>query len=112
MSDDDTSAQAFHSDEETMRLALAAADAIKRLVADRAALRSRLSAREAELARLRQHVDLIRNNYRKLASELVAQLEIVDKIESDDAKDTDGVVEFPRFLDNASPKAGTWKSEP
>jgi len=107
MSDEDTSGQAFHSDEKTVQLALAAADAIQRLVADRKALRSRLSARDAELARLRQHVVLLRDNYRRLASELVSQLEIVDRIDSEVAKGTDGIVEFPRFLENASLKAGT-----
>src|SRR5262249_1510038 len=95
MSDDGTSA--LHSDEETAKLALAAADAIKRLVADRAALRNRLTAREAELAHLRQHVDLIRDNYRRLASELVTQLEVVDRLDHEVAKETDQVVEFPRF---------------
>ena len=89
-------ADPFHSDEETDRLALAAVEAIKRLIAERNALRH-------EAARLRDHVTLIRNSYRRLANELVTQLQLVDSFESD-AQRTAGLVEFPRFLGNNTDK--------
>jgi hypothetical protein len=48
-------------------LARAAAEAIKRLVAERNALRSRVTVLERELLRLRDHFTLIRDSYRKLS---------------------------------------------
>jgi hypothetical protein len=71
----------FHSYAETERLALAAAEAIKRLVAERNALRSRVTVLDRELLRLLDHFTLIRNSYRKLANELITQLQFVDKLE-------------------------------
>ena len=96
---DDPNAQAgrLHFDEETDRLALAAIEAIKRLIAERNALRH-------EATRLRDHVALIRNSYRRLANELVTQLQIVDSFDTE-ARRTGGLVEFPRFLGNVPPKA-------
>jgi FMN phosphatase YigB (HAD superfamily) len=87
----------FHSDEETDRLALAAIEAIKRLIAERNALRQ-------EVTRLRDHVALIRNSYRRLANELVTQLQLIDRFDSE-AQGTGGLVEFPHFLGNVPPKA-------
>jgi FMN phosphatase YigB (HAD superfamily) len=83
-------ADPFHSDEETDRLALAAVEAIKRLIAERNALRQ-------EVTRLRDHVALIRNSYRRLANELVTQLQLIDRFDSE-PQGTAGLVEFPRFL--------------
>ena len=100
-----TPKSSVHSDDETVELALAAAEAIKRLVSERSALRSFLASREAELARLRGHVAMIRDSYRRLANELVSQLELVDKLEGEVRQETAGLVEFPRFLGNP-PKAG------
>jgi hypothetical protein len=70
-------------DADTEQLALAAVDAIKHLIAERKALGNRVAVLEYELARVRDHFDLIRDSYRKLANELVAQLKIVDKFESE-----------------------------
>jgi predicted nuclease with TOPRIM domain len=95
----------LHSDEETLQLALAAAEAIKRLIAERDELRGRLVSQELEVARLREHVGLIRDSYRRLAHELVSQLELVDKIDSEVGQETAGLVKFPRFLRNLPPKA-------
>ena len=91
-----------HSDDEMVQLALAAAEAIKRLVAERAALRNLLAGKEAEVARLRDHIGKIRDSYGRLANELASQIELVDKIESDVRQETAGLVEFPR----STPKAG------
>ena len=60
------------------RLALAAAAAIQRLVAERNALRSHAVAQARELTRLRNHFTLIRDCYRKLTAEFVTQLQHVD----------------------------------
>jgi FMN phosphatase YigB (HAD superfamily) len=84
------------SDEETDRLALAAVESIKRLIAERNALRH-------EVTRLRDHVALIRNSYRRLANELVTQLQLVDSFDSE-AQGTAGLVEFPRFLGKVPPR--------
>jgi hypothetical protein len=93
------------SDEETDQLALAVVEAIKRLIAERNSLRSRLISREDELTRLREHVALIRDSYRRLANELVTQLELVDKFDGETAQASGGPEEFPRFLSNVPPKA-------
>jgi hypothetical protein len=93
------------SDEETEQLALAAIEAIKRLIAERNALRGLANTQERELIRLRDHVNLIRNSYRRLANELVTQLELVDSFDSEVTQGTAGVIEFPRFLGNDPPKA-------
>src|SRR5262245_6342255 len=90
------------SDEETEQLALAAVEAIKRLIAERNVLRSRLISREHEVTRLREHVALIRDSYRRLANELVTQLELVEKFDGATAAEPE---EFPRFLSNVPPKA-------
>jgi hypothetical protein len=97
MSDGAPTQDLLHSDEDTDQLALAAVEAIKRLIAERNALRH-------EVVRLRDHVTLIRNSYRRLANELVTQLQLVDSFESD-AQRTGGLVEFPRFLGNIPAKA-------
>jgi hypothetical protein len=60
------------------RLALAAAAAIQRLVAERNALRSHAVAQARELTRLRNHFILIRDSYRRLTAEFVTQLQHVD----------------------------------
>jgi hypothetical protein len=87
-----------HSDEDTVQLALAAAEAIKRLVAERAALRNLLAAKEAEVARLRGHIAKIRDSYGRLANELASQIELVDRLEGEVRQETMGLVEFPHFM--------------
>jgi hypothetical protein len=64
--------------EETERLALAAADAIHRLVAERNAFRNYAATLERELTRLQRHFTLIRDSYRRLTSEFVTQLQHID----------------------------------
>lgn len=93
----DSHADPTHSDEEMERLALAAAEAIKCLIAERKVLRQ-------EVARLREHVALIRNSYRKLANELIAQLQLVDSLEQN-KPGTDGLLQLPQFLGRDSQKA-------
>jgi len=94
-----------HSDEEMVELALAAAEAIKRLVAERTALRNLLAAREEEVARLREHIRMIRDSYRRLANELASQIELVDKLDSEAGQEIAGLVKFPRFLGHLPPNA-------
>ena len=81
-----------HSDDETEQLALAAAEAIRSLIAERKLLRQ-------EVAYLRQHVSLIREGYQKLANDLIEQMRFIEGLERNRAG-PDGVVEFPRFLEN------------
>ena len=78
------------SDDETERLAVAAVDAIKRLIAERHALRGKLVAKEHELTRLRERFILVRDSYRKLANELVTQLQLFEKLERDEARASTG----------------------
>jgi hypothetical protein len=82
-----------HSDEETERLALAAVDAIKRLIAERNKLRSLVTGQERELIRLRDHVSLVRNSYRRLANELITQLQLIDNMEGEVAEKPTGPTE-------------------
>jgi hypothetical protein len=78
------------SDDETERLAVAAVDAIKRLIAERHALRGELVAKEHELTRLRERFILVRDSYRKLANELVTQLQLFEQLERDEARASTG----------------------
>jgi septal ring factor EnvC (AmiA/AmiB activator) len=70
------------SDNEAETLALAAAEAIKRLVRERQVLRDQLAAQARETQRLRDHVTVLRDNYRKLANELIAQLKLLDQLDT------------------------------
>ena len=56
------------------------------------------------MIRLREHLNLIRNSYRRLANELVTQLELIDSFDSEVAQGTAGLIEFPRFLGSVPPK--------
>jgi hypothetical protein len=60
------------------RLVLAAVAAIQRLVVERNAFRSQAAAQERELTRLRRHFAVIRDSYRRLTSEFVTQLQLLD----------------------------------
>lgn len=64
------------------QLALAAAAAIQRLVAERNALRSHSDVQAQELTHLRRYVFLIRDSYRRLALEFVTQLQHIDSAAS------------------------------
>ena len=67
-----------HASDEDEHVALAAAMAIQRLIADRNALRNHAAAQERELTRLRRHIALIRDSYLRLTSEFVTQLQHID----------------------------------
>ena len=60
------------------RLLLEAANAIQRLVAERDTLRRRVDTLENELARLGERTGLIHESYRRLATEFVTQLRLLD----------------------------------
>lgn len=68
---------------EDERLALAAADAIQRLIAERNALRDHAAAQNRELMRLHQQITLIRDSYRRLTFEFVTQLQHIDSVVGD-----------------------------
>ena len=75
------------SAEDVERVALAAAEAIERLVAERRTFSSRLGARDRELMRLRatnaelrRQIALIRDGYVRLATECVTQLQHIDEV--------------------------------
>ena len=67
-------------------MAFAAVEAIKRLIAERAALRSLVTTQEHELVRLRDHLNLIRISYRRLANELVTQLQLINNLDGEVAE--------------------------
>jgi hypothetical protein len=69
----------FDGDEQ---LALAAAGAIQRLVAERNALRRHSDVQAQELTHLRRYLTLIRDSYRRLALEFVTQLQHIDSAAS------------------------------
>ena len=60
------------------RLLLEAANAIQRLIAERDALRRRVDILENELARLGERTALMHDSYRRLATEFVTQLQLLD----------------------------------
>jgi hypothetical protein len=98
------------SDDETERLAVAAVDAIKRLITERHALRGELVAKEHELTCLRERFILVRDSYRKLANELVTQLQLFEKLERDEARASTGAEGFEPNRETAlSPRACTHK---
>jgi hypothetical protein len=76
--------------DETEKLALAAVEAINRLIAERHALRGELSAKERELKHLHERFILVRDSYRKLATELVAQLQLFERLEREEARASGG----------------------
>jgi hypothetical protein len=78
----------LHSDDETEKSALAAVEAIKRVITERHALRGGLAAKERELARLRERLTLVRESYQKLANELVTQLQLFERLEREEARST------------------------
>jgi len=78
------------SDDEVDKLALAAVDAINRLIAERHSLRSELVAKESEVKRVHKRFILVRDSYRKLANELVAQLQLFERLEREEARESGG----------------------
>jgi len=69
--------------QEVERMLLEAANAIQRLIAERDALRRRVDILETELARLREQTTLIHDSYRRLTTEFVTQLQLLDSGVSD-----------------------------
>ena len=65
------------------RLALAAVEAIQRLVAERNALREHAASQKQELLSFQRHTMLIRDSYRRLTLEFVTQLQHIDRVVSD-----------------------------
>jgi hypothetical protein len=57
---------------------LASAGAIQRLIAERNELRSRAETQQSELTRLRRHVGLVHDSYRRLTTEFVSQFQLID----------------------------------
>jgi hypothetical protein len=83
----DTQIGQLGSGEDIERVALAAAEAIERLIAERRTFRSRAGAQERELMRLRatndelnRQITLIRDCYVRLATECVTQLQHIDEV--------------------------------
>jgi hypothetical protein len=70
--------KAADSDRDMERLLLAVSGAIQRLFGERRALRDRVEAQEKELRRLRAHVSLIHDSYRRLTSEFVTQFRLME----------------------------------
>jgi hypothetical protein len=64
--------------EPDVELLLASANAIQRLVAERKALLERIETLQNELGFLRQRTNLVRESYRKLTDEFVAQFKLID----------------------------------
>jgi hypothetical protein len=71
------------SDDEAEKLALAAVEAINKLIAA-------LVAKESEVKRVHERFILVRDSYRKLANELVAQLQLFERLEREEARDSGG----------------------
>jgi hypothetical protein len=60
------------------RLLLEASNAIQRVISERDALRLRVQTLEGDVASLRQRVTLMRDSYRRLTTEFVTQLRLLD----------------------------------
>jgi len=80
MSEADKPAQIDQLDsvQDIERLLLEAASAIQRFIAERNSLRNQVDSLERELARLRHQTKLIHDSYRRLSSEFVTQLQLLD----------------------------------
>jgi hypothetical protein len=75
---------------EDERLALAAANAIQRLIAERNALRDQAADQKRELLRVYRQVALIRDSYRRLTLEFVTQLQHIDSVVAGVFPDSNG----------------------
>jgi hypothetical protein len=75
---------------EDERLALAAAEAIQRLIAERNTLREHAAAQNRELERVYRQIRLIRDSYRRLTLEFVTQLQHIDSVMGDVFPDSNG----------------------
>jgi len=68
---------------------LASAGAIQRLIAERNELRSRAETQQSELTRLRRHVTLVHDSYRRLTTEFVSQFQLIDNAVSNFVSEPD-----------------------
>jgi hypothetical protein len=71
------------SNQDVELLLLAGAQAIQRLIAERDTFRSRADAQQRELTRLRRHLNLIHESYRRLTTEYVTQFQLIDNAVGD-----------------------------
>jgi hypothetical protein len=76
--------------EPDVELLLASAKAIQRLIAERTALRERVTALEDELWALRQQTTLVHDGYRKLTDEFVTQFKLIDSAVRNLVRDKEG----------------------
>jgi len=77
------------SEQDIELVLLASAGAIQRLIAERNELRSRAETQESELTRLRRHVGLVHDSYRRLTSEFVTQFQLIDNAVSNFVSEPD-----------------------
>jgi hypothetical protein len=68
----------FDSMHDVERLLLKASTAIQRLISERDGLRRNVETLESETASLRQRLVLVQDSYRRLATEFVTQLRLLD----------------------------------
>jgi hypothetical protein len=96
----DSKLGSLESTQDVELLLLAGANAIQRLISERNALRSRADAQERELTRLRHHVTLIHDSYRRLTSEYVTQFQLLESAVSNFVREAK-----PRDTGQAEPKS-------
>jgi hypothetical protein len=94
MSDADASEKLDYDTDlaEDERLALAAANAIQRLIAERNALRDQAATQSRELLRVYRQIALVRDSYRRLTLEFVTQLQHIDSVVAGVFPDSSGPV--------------------
>ena len=95
----------FTSDEDLEKLALAAAETIKLLAAERRSLYAQNSALERELARAMAQLALIRDTYRKLAAEFLNQLQRVEEVIGEATKQPTASVDHETEQEEGEPQA-------
>jgi hypothetical protein len=66
------------TEKDVERIALSAAKAIHRLIPELRSLRRQTNAQQRELVRRRSHFSLIRDSYRRLATEFATRLQVTD----------------------------------
>jgi hypothetical protein len=95
----------FTSDEDLEKLALAAAETIKLLAAERRSLYAQNSSLERELARAMAQLALIRDTYRKLAAEFLNQLQRVEEVIGEATKQQTGTANQGPEQEEPEPQA-------
>src|SRR5262245_64985869 len=68
----------FDSMQDVERMLLQASTAIQRIISERDGLRSRVEALESETESLRQRISFVQDSYRRLTTEFVSQLRLLD----------------------------------